>query len=96
MRRCLTAAGRCPGCGVYSNADALVDVARGFLDTVPEDRSGEDRTLVVVQVSAENLARDVADVPEAPLSSGMRLGSFGCCVPLQTFWQAGCEGMIGV
>src|SRR5215203_5019609 len=52
-----------PGVGVYSNADALVDVARGFLDTVPEDRSGEDRTLVVVQVSAETLARDVADVP---------------------------------
>ncbi len=21
---------------------------------------------------------------------------FGCGVPLQTFWQAGCEGMIGV
>jgi len=36
-----------------------VDVARVFLNTAPEDRSGEDRTLVVVQVSAENLARKV-------------------------------------
>jgi Domain of unknown function (DUF222) len=48
-----------PGTGSYSKADALLDVARGFLDTTPEDRSGEDRTLVVVHVSAENLARDV-------------------------------------
>jgi hypothetical protein len=23
-------------------------------------------------------------------------GFGGCSVPLQTFWQAGCEGMIGV
>jgi hypothetical protein len=38
-------------------------VARGFLETAPEDRSGEDRTLVVVHVSAENLARTVPDVP---------------------------------
>ncbi len=52
-----------PGVGVYSNADALLDVARGFLDTAPEDRSGEDRTLVVVHVSAENLAKTGPDVP---------------------------------
>jgi hypothetical protein len=43
----------------YSNADALVDVARVFLNTAQEDRSGEDRTLVVVQLSAENLAKSV-------------------------------------
>jgi hypothetical protein len=50
----------------YSNADALVDVARVFLNTAPEDRSGEDRSLVVVQVSAENLARNVpAGTPQA-------------------------------
>jgi Domain of unknown function (DUF222)/HNH endonuclease len=52
-----------PGVGTYSNADALLDVARGFLNTAAQDRSGEDRTLVVVQVSAENLARTVPDVP---------------------------------
>jgi len=39
----------------YTNADALLDVARVFLNAAPEDRSGEDRTLVVVHVSAENL-----------------------------------------
>ncbi len=44
---------------VYSNADALLDVARVFLDTAPQDRSGEDRTVVVVQVSAEQLAGSV-------------------------------------
>jgi hypothetical protein len=38
----------------------LLDVARVFLNTAPEDRSGEDRSLVVVQVSAENLARKLA------------------------------------
>ena len=52
-----------PGVGVYSNADALLDVARVFLDTAPQDRSGEDRTLVVVHVSAENLAGTAPDVP---------------------------------
>jgi hypothetical protein len=45
--------------GSYSNADALVDVARVLLNAAPRDRSGEDRTLVVVHVSAE-LARNVA------------------------------------
>ena len=47
------------GVGSYSNADALVDVARGFHHAAPQDRSGEDRTLVVVHVSAEQLARNV-------------------------------------
>ena len=60
-----------PGVGVYSKADALLDVARGFLNTAPQDRSGEDRTLVVVNVSAENLSRDVSDVP-AGTSSQLR------------------------
>ena len=48
-----------PGVGTYSNADALLDVARVFLNAAPQDRSGEDRTQVVVHVSAENLAGDV-------------------------------------
>jgi hypothetical protein len=52
-----------PGVGTDSNANALLDVARGFLDTAPEDRSGEDRTLVVVHVSAENLSRSLSEVP---------------------------------
>jgi hypothetical protein len=47
------------GVGTYGNADALVDVARGFLNAAPQDRSGEDRTLVVVHVSAEQLAGNV-------------------------------------
>lgn len=36
----------------YTRADALLDVARCFLAATPEDRSGEDRRLVVVHVAA--------------------------------------------
>ena len=60
-----------PGVAGYSNADGLLDVARVFLNAAPQDRSGEDRTLVVVQVSAENLARHVpAETPTTPGSDG--------------------------
>lgn len=55
----------------YTSADAIVDVARGFLQTAPEDRSGEDRTLVVVHVGLDELSggsgnaggEPVGDVP---------------------------------
>ena len=40
----------------YGNADAILDVARSFLAAAPRDRSGEDRTLVVLHVAAEQLA----------------------------------------
>src|SRR5699024_8932981 len=36
-------------------ADALHNLARTFLDAEPDDRSGEDRHLVIVEVSAETL-----------------------------------------
>lgn len=39
-------------------ADALHDIARTYLAAEPDDRSGEDRHLVVVQVSAESLVED--------------------------------------
>ena len=39
----------------YGNADAILDVARSFLAAAPRDRSGEDRTLVVLHVAAEQL-----------------------------------------
>jgi Domain of unknown function (DUF222)/HNH endonuclease len=69
-----------PGVGIYSNADAVLDVARGFLNTAPEDRSGEDRTLVVVQVSAENLTRNPHDVPAGtiqPTEATCHIGGAG-------------------
>jgi len=53
---------------VYSKADALVDVARVFLNTAPQDRSGEDRNLVVVHVSAQSLGDVPAGTP--PTSPG--------------------------
>jgi hypothetical protein len=46
-----------PGVRAYSKADALLDVARVFLNIAPQNRSGEDSTLVVVHVSADNLGR---------------------------------------
>jgi Domain of unknown function (DUF222) len=54
----------------YSAADALLDVARGFLATAPEDRSGEDRTMVVVHVAAEQLAGTAED-QKLPGASGL-------------------------
>jgi hypothetical protein len=55
--RCDVEATEAGTAAAYSSADGLLDVARVFLDTAPEDRSGEDRSLVVVHVSAENLSR---------------------------------------
>jgi hypothetical protein len=54
----------------YGYVDAILDVARVFLETAPEDRSGEDRTLVVVHVGAEHLTQQGAsDLPaETPAS----------------------------
>ncbi|APX33775.1 hypothetical protein BH708_14840 [Brachybacterium sp. P6-10-X1] len=54
-------------------ADALVSLARTFLDAEPEDRSGEDRHLVIVEVSAESLTRDVpAGTPQQPTQQTTR------------------------
>jgi hypothetical protein len=50
----------------YGQADALVDVARGFLATAPEDRSGEDRPLVVVHIDADLLAEPAASTGQFP------------------------------
>jgi hypothetical protein len=41
--------------------EALLDVARAFLDARPEDRSGEDRSLVVVHVDAALLGAAAAE-----------------------------------
>jgi hypothetical protein len=64
---------------MWCKADALLNVARVFLNSGPEDRSGVDHTLVVVQVSAENLAKNVpAGTSEPPkmlaLSGGVGTG----------------------
>ncbi|WP_157975780.1 HNH endonuclease signature motif containing protein, partial [Brachybacterium sp. YJGR34] len=52
-------------------ADALTELARAYLVAEPDDRSGEDRQLVVVQVSAEALPRGVpAETPAEPAVRG--------------------------
>jgi hypothetical protein len=62
--------GEAPTGPTYTRTDALLDVARGFLQTAPEDRSGEDRTLLVVHVFAGNLAADQLQNVPAGTSSG--------------------------
>lgn len=49
-------AGQVAATPTYSHADALLDVARSFVQAAPEDQSGEDRRLVVVHVSADQLS----------------------------------------
>jgi len=55
----------------YNYADALLDVARVFLDAALEDRSGEDRTMVVVHVAADSLSRRrISAGPADPTAQG--------------------------
>lgn len=63
----------------YALVDAVLDVARVYLSTAPEDRSGEDRSLVVVHVNADLLGEPIPsenheDVPAgtsgSPLPDG--------------------------
>lgn len=72
-------------------ADALVSLARTFLDTEPNDRSGEDRHLVVVQVSAEALTEN------APAGTPQHCGALGQG-PLETRTaeRLACTGKISV
>jgi hypothetical protein len=50
----------------YTSADAILDLARVFLHTAPDDRSGEDRSLVVVQVHADQLTSQPANPGDVP------------------------------
>jgi hypothetical protein len=63
-----TAATATAAAPAYGQADALLDVAQTFLDIAPEDRSGEDRRLVVVHVSTDQLSGSRGDVPAGTLS----------------------------
>jgi hypothetical protein len=52
-------------------ADMVLQWARGYLSAAPQDRSGEDRTMVVVHVNAEHLIPDPpADDEEAESCTG--------------------------
>ncbi|MFC7465855.1 DUF222 domain-containing protein [Brachybacterium sp. GCM10030252] len=72
-------------------ADALLDVARGYLAAAPDDRSGEDRHVVVVQVSADALSRDV------PAGTSQRCSTTGGG-PLETRTaeRLACTGKVSV
>ena len=47
-------------------------------------------------VGVEPAALDVRAAPACPPGPAVARRSSRIIVPLQTFWQAGCEGMIGV
>jgi hypothetical protein len=76
--------------GGYSNADALLDLARGFLNTAPEDRSGEDRTQVVVHVSADSLAGNVPAGTFQPSEATCHIAGIGA-VEAATAHKQACD-----
>ena len=81
-----------PGVGVYSKADALLDVASVFLNTAPEDRSGEDRSLVVVHVSAENL-RNVPAGTSQPAEAVSHIAGVGS-IEVATAQKSACDNPV--
>ncbi|MCT2297095.1 HNH endonuclease [Brachybacterium muris] len=80
-------------------ADALVHVARGYLEQAPTDRCGEDRHLVIVQVSADALTRSVpAGTPPHPTTSPPLCHVVGHDAPLEpaTAERLACTGKIAL
>ncbi|MGO1894943.1 MAG: DUF222 domain-containing protein [Brachybacterium sp.] len=84
-------------------ADALHGLARTYLAAEPDDRSGEDRHLVIVQVSAETLAQNVpAGTPrprahDVPAGTLRRCGALGAG-PLEvaTAERLACTGQVSL
>ena len=84
-------------------ADAMHSLARTYLAAEPDDRSGEDRHLVIVQVSAEALAQNVpAGTPRSadhgvPAGTPPRCGVLGAG-PLEvtTAERLACTGQVSL
>ena len=77
-------------------ADALGDLARTYLAAEPDDRSGEDRHLVVVQVSAESLGQDVpAGTSPGPTSQRCGILDAGPLEPT-TAERLACTGKVSL
>ena len=84
-------------------ADALHSLARTYLGSEPDDRSGEDRHLVVVQVSAEALTQNVpagtprTSAPDVPAGTLPRCGVLGAG-PLEaaTAERLACTGQVSL
>jgi hypothetical protein len=77
----------------YSNAGALLDVARGFLTTAPQDRSGEDRATVVVHVSAENLTAGVPAGTSQPAEATCHIDGVGS-IETATAQRLACDNRV--
>ena len=77
-------------------ADALGDLARTYLAAEPDDRSGEDRHLVVVQVSAGSLGQDVpAGTSPGPTSQRCGILDAGPLEPT-TAERLACTGKVSL
>lgn len=86
-------------------ADALLDLARTFLDAEPDDRSGEDRHVVIVQVSAESLSQNVPagtpstapDPADVPAGTPERCGVLGMGpLEIPTAERLACTGKVAI
>ncbi|GAA1489978.1 HNH endonuclease signature motif containing protein [Brachybacterium sacelli] len=88
-------------------ADAVHEVARGFLAAAPGDRSGEDRHLVVVQVDASALVHDGpaanpehltdADAGRVPSGTPQRCGVVGGgSLETRTAERLACTGRVAI
>jgi Domain of unknown function (DUF222)/HNH endonuclease len=82
-----------PEVGSYSTVDAWVDVARGFLTTAPPDRSGEDRAMVVVHVSAEHLAGNVPTGTSQPGEATCHIDGVGS-IETATAQKLACDNQV--
>ena len=81
-------------------ADALVALARTYLDTEPSDRTGEDRHLVIVELNADTLTAHPLTAARAdgvPAGTSQRCGILGAG-PLETRTaeRLACNGKIAL
>src|SRR5690625_1212453 len=81
-------------------ADALVALARTYLDTEPSDRTGEDRHLVIVELNADTLTAHPLTAARAdgvPVGTSQRCGILGAG-PLETRTaeRLACNGKIAL
>lgn len=62
-----------------SRVDGLVEIAQHYLGSLPEDRTGEDRTTVLVEVSASELLDDDDSSKDVPAGTPPRPVAAGRC-----------------
>ena len=86
-------------------ADALLDLARTYLDAEPDDRSGEDRHLVIILVCAAALSQNgpagtpsaAPDPTDVPAGTSERCGVLGMGpLEIRTAERLACTGKVAI